>query len=126
MANPDPEAAVALLNDILEHAPDNPLGPIFNMRVPVIDEDGWLRNHPTIQVGSVGSGSVGIGTLAGPGGGRVVSLGALGILNGIFGADENGVGYIGMEINRDQTQVLRFSVLDEDQRRKMIWHDEEE
>ena len=120
--NPSPASAVALLNGLLEHA-GPAVSSIFAMRAVVADQNDWLRNHPTIQAGVP---SLAVGNEDADDNDGTLSLGVLGILNGIFGADENSVGYIGMIVSDDHSEVLEFYVLDKEQRRKMVWRDEGE
>ena len=73
--------AVEVLNSALEADP-RAIETLIGLRVPVNVE---LRDHPTIQVSSVPyQGSM---------------MGLLGILEGIFGIDEEGMGAIEMEVD---------------------------
>lgn len=78
------DAAIAVLNQALEADPEAVAG-LVNHRVPC---NAKLAAHPTIQVGPDG-------------------VGLLGILNGLFGADPRGWGFICAVLSEDGT-ILRF------------------
>lgn len=99
------EGAVAILNDLLEHEPDV-ISALFCNWHPCEDDGDFLIDHPTVQVAADAH--------------ENVTLGVLGILNGIFGADENHIGFIGMEVSDDRTKVLRFYYMDEEARSRFL------
>jgi len=85
------DEVVAFLNEILR-LDRQAVSALFNVRVPCGDA---LGAHPTVQV------------QAGTSPGESLSVGPLGVLNGIFGADEDGWGPISMEVSDDGT-ILQF------------------
>jgi hypothetical protein len=72
--------AIKLLNDAFDSDPDA-ISKLFAYRVPCNEK---LADHDTIQVREEDDGTY--------------SLSVLGILNGLFGKDAKGVGYIKAEI----------------------------
>ena len=76
------QSVVETLNEVLALDP-KAINKLFANRV-IVKSQG-LIDHPTIQVGSLDSTDT------------VVTLGALGLINGLLGADENSVGFIGVE-----------------------------
>lgn len=70
------EETVDFLNDLLL-ADHFAISSLFSMRISCNEQ---LADHPTIQVGSIGK--------------AYWVVGMIGILNGLFGTDENGIGRI--------------------------------
>ncbi len=86
------DAAISLLNEILEIDPQA-LSQLIEHRVPCNAE---LGDHPTVQV----TGYKSLETL---------TVGLLGILNGLFGVDEEGWGAIAARYEDDDlTRVVEF------------------
>jgi hypothetical protein len=85
---------VDFLNELLVIDPDA-VNAMFSFRFSCGRK---LADHPTVQVGMLG------------GGHPVVGL--IGILNGLFGADEWGWGHLSADYN-DQGRIIRFRVLTE-------------
>lgn len=73
------DSAVELLNKALE-LDRRAISSLIQYRVPC---NQAMADHPSIQVGSIPPS-------------ETVVVGLLGIINGIFGADEKGCGFIGM------------------------------
>jgi hypothetical protein len=86
------EHAVKILNEALEsdHIAVNQL---INLRVMCNKE---LANHPFIQVGKDNRFQ------------QVWWVGLFGIINGLFGVDEEGWGFIEAEIRDDTGLIIRF------------------
>ena len=85
------DAAIAVLNRALEADP-KALSDLVAARVPC---NAALADDPTVQCGECGC--------------IPLAVGLLGIINGIFGADERGVGYISAICNHDDDdQIIRF------------------
>ena len=75
-----PESAIELLNEALTSDPEA-MEVLFEVRIFCNEE---LANHPTIQVMDVQKSD----------GSPAYKVGLLGLLNGIFGVDERGIGAI--------------------------------
>ena len=89
------ERAVRVLNEALL-LDREAIEKLFAFRVNVNQE---LGAHPTIQVASAHPGAQGL------------TLGAIGLINGLFGADAESWGFICMDVDdNDHTKILRFSV----------------
>lgn len=90
------EQAVTLLNEI--HALDpSVLQNLVSHRVPCNEA---LANHPTVQVGLV------------DGEDGKFEVGILGIINGLFGVDEKGWGFIAANrTNPPECRLLGFDIL---------------
>lgn len=73
--NVNPRYVVDFLNDLLEIDP-SAINMLYNQKVGCNEE---MEKHPTVQVG---------------GSGDYYTLGFLGLLNGLFGIDEDGFGPI--------------------------------
>jgi len=80
---------VSVLNDALKRDPEG-ITALMNSRVPV---NSKIIEHPTIQVSA----------------GNV--LGPLGLLNGLFGVNHSGSGFIVMVLN-EQNKILEFRIND--------------
>ena len=80
-----PADAVRILNEALAAEPDAVDRIFARQAAPA----GKLVDHPTIQVGRN-------------------TLSALGIINGIFGVDERGWGFIAAEIEQETGRIIRF------------------
>jgi len=92
---PQVENAVKVLNEALT-LDRKAVEALFKYRVPCNES---LAAHPTIQV-----------TLDSAAHNRV---GILGLINGIFGVDSIGYGYIAMEVDEnDHSKIERFLVLE--------------
>lgn len=83
-----PDQAIELLNDMLE-TDKEALEKLVNHRV---DCNGELAEHETIQVRAYGEYYEKTGKY---------QVGMLGVLNGIFGMNENGIGQIVMAVDAD-------------------------
>lgn len=59
-----------------------------------------LAEHPTIQVSECGN---------------TYEVGLIGVLNGIFGIDENGFGHIAYEIDKETKEIKKFKELTSEQ-----------
>lgn len=92
--------AVRVLNEALAADPEA-VNRLFNHRVRV---NGALTLHPTIQVVSL---SVKDARPEDTGEARVNTLGVLGLINGLFGVDVDGWGYI-VSVHDDNDMILRF------------------
>jgi len=92
--------AVRILNEALEADPEA-VNRLFNHRVRVNEA---LTLHPTIQVASL---SVKDARPEDTSEVRVSTLGVLGLINGLFGVDVDGWGYI-VSVNDDNDRILRF------------------
>jgi len=90
-----PEKAVQLLNEIHELDPTVFMA-LIRYRVPCNKEFG---EHPTVQVGLIPKEEY-------PDPERPYEVGLLGIINGIFGAAEDGYGYIGAEFDEKKKWLL--------------------
>lgn len=86
-----PEDAIRVLNEMLEADPRATKVLVEN-RVPCNKD---LAEHPTIQCGAYPDGE-------GP-----VKVGLMGVINGLFGADDDGWGCIAAIVEEDG-QILRF------------------
>ena len=86
----DVEDVIAFLNDLLR-VDRSAVSRLIETRVPCNE---CVANHPSVQV------------QADPGG-KNPSVGFLGVLNGMFGVDEEGWGQIGMEVT-DDGRILHF------------------
>lgn len=84
--------AVKVLNEALESDPVT-VNQLVNLRVMCNEE---LANHPSIQVGKDNRYQT------------VHWVGLFGIINGLFGVDENGWGFIEAEIRDDNGLIVRF------------------
>ena len=80
---------VDFLNDLLR-IDSMAINSLFNLRVGCNKE---LADHPTVQVGSFGT---------------YPHVGMIGILNGVFGADESGYGCIFMDIDNGKIKQFRL------------------
>ena len=88
------DEAIAILNTILEADP-KAIEALVQHRVGC---NTTLADHPTVQVGKNDS----------PGGEvRQYTVGLLGIINGLFGVDQDGWGYIATEYS-DGGHILLF------------------
>ena len=88
--------AIKVLNEALEADPEA-MNKLFNVKVQVNDE---LLNHPTIQCN-----------------GNRKDMGPMGLINGLFGADDNSIGFICMHVdivNEDpfEVKISRFDRTD--------------
>lgn len=92
------QEVVDLLNDLLGIDPLS-INALFNIRVYCNQR---LADHPTVQVGCQGP--------KGPF--MVCAVGFVGILNGLFGLNESGLGRLAMEL--DNGTIKRFKLLPED------------
>jgi hypothetical protein len=90
------EEAVKILNEIHQLDP-TVLQPIIDYRVPCNEA---LANHPTVQVGHWK-----------PDGG--LKVGFLGILNGIFGVNDKGWGWIAAEFSEPPEHKLKGFIINE-------------
>jgi hypothetical protein len=86
--------AINLLNEAFKMDPEA-INKLVGSRVKCNKE---LADHPTIQV-------------LGEGDPMTFTVGLLGILNGIFGKDGNGTGYIGIELDEEEWQIEKFVYL---------------
>ena len=84
--------AVKVLNEAIESDPIA-MNQLINSRVMC---NAALADHPSIQVGKDTRYT------------EVWWVGLLGIINGIFGVDENGWGFIEAEVRDDNGMVIRF------------------
>ena len=75
---------------------------LVNTRVPC---NQAIADHPTVQVGDRTESNK---LLLGDALERPWAAGFLGVLNGFFGIDENGWGFIYMEVDQDSGEVKRF------------------
>lgn len=82
--------AIGVLNEMVAADPVAARS-LTDHRVPCNDT---LKDHPTIQVLAFE--------------GEPALVGMLGVLNGIFGADEDGWGAVVAEFSDDETQLIRF------------------
>ena len=87
----DAAGAVAFLNSLLEFD-KQAIKSLIDSRVFCNKE---LQNHPTVQVGGIDGTQVGL----------------LGILNGMFGCDDKGNGYI-LAVYDDERNLIKFSLTD--------------
>lgn len=90
------EETAAFLNHLLEVDP-LAISALFNIRV-YCNQD--LAEHPTVQVGGEGSGKM-----------KCHYVGIIGLLNGLFGADDDGWGHLA--VTMDNGKIISFDVLDE-------------
>ena len=81
------------LNEILKHDP-NAVAALIETRVPCSQA---MTDHPTVQVHADGT--------------NPPRLGVLGLINGIVGAQRNGLGFI-CAVYDDDGKLLRFSRTD--------------
>jgi len=100
---------VELLNDILALDP---------MAVTSLVTSGFgcnehLAKHSTMQVRTCGCGS---GLVKDDRNQVIYSLGVMGLLNGICGADNNGLGSVAAVKDKDTGQVKRFVFIDKESR----------
>ena len=79
--------AIQLLNELVE-ADKNCMEALIDKRVAC---NNVMADHPTAQVGIEDDGSY--------------RLGLLGVLNGIFGADDTGRGFIGADYDKDDNFI---------------------
>ena len=87
------QEAVEYLNSALELDQDA-ISKLVGFRVHCNND---LADHPTVQVGPSETGGY--------------EVGLLGIINGIFGADEKDWGYIGAEVDLETGIVSEFIVM---------------
>ena len=88
-----PDEAIDVLNRIHEADP-SVLPALIGYRVPCNQE---LAKDPTVQVGAPP------GSPGGP-----YEVGLLGIINGLFGVDEQSWGFIAMVCAKDDGRLIRF------------------
>lgn len=84
------EEVVDFLNELLK-IDSKAINELFNIRIPCNEA---LQDHPTVQVNHKGE------------------VGILGILNGLFGIQENGQGYIAIELDNESSPINRFLILE--------------
>jgi hypothetical protein len=82
---------VDLLNELLKIDHDAIYNLFMGSKVPCNEE---MANHPTVQCGIAPSGGY--------------TLSALGILNGLFGTDNQGYGIISMQVDSDRKRIYKF------------------
>ena len=90
--------AIGVLNDTLEHEPDA-MYSLFAYRVEVTSEE-FIENSP-VQVGSDSED-------------EPVTMGVLGLINGLFGMRDDGWGHIFADINPETREIMRFGRVTED------------
>ena len=84
------DETIAYLNDLLKWD-KKAISKLVDTRVPCNDE---LADHPTCQVATIADGIY-----------NKCEVGLLGVLNGMFGVDENGRGHIAAEYDDDDNLV---------------------
>lgn len=80
---------ITFLNECLKCDPDA-ISSLFSIRVACNKN---MANHPTLQVAGLSD--------------NYFIFGIMGLLNGIFGSDENGWGHIAADV--EGSKILRFS-----------------
>ena len=93
-----PQETVDYLNELLEADPDG-INAFFSTRIACTEK---MAKHPTVQVGTLNP--------------DYYVFGALGILNGLFGIDEDGWGCIVAML--DGFKVLRFEIVTDEHKGK--------
>ena len=90
--------AIQVLNEALQADPVA-IECLFNVRVEVNTNE--LRDHPTIQVGTLPAIETGVE------GDQRIWLRPLGLINGLFGVDAKSLGFIAMSVD-DNGDILGF------------------
>lgn len=84
--------AIDVLNDALDHEPDA-MAELFSHRV-IVTSDEFINKSP-VQVGSESDD-------------EPVTMGVLGLINGLFGTKDDGWGHIYADVDTDTNEILSF------------------